>query len=113
MTTRKLLIDPEKYDAVLFDLDGVVTKTAEIHAKTWKILFDEYLNKTITTTIQTFDLEGDYVKHVDGKPRYRGIQDFLASRDIVIPYGFTGDSPNEQTVCGLGNRKNELFLNGH
>ncbi|MFT5729508.1 MAG: alpha,alpha-trehalase [Desulforhopalus sp.] len=110
METRKHVIDPEKYDAVLFDLDGVVTKTAEIHAKTWKILFDAFLSQLNPNKVQTFDLERDYVKHVDGKPRIRGIQDFLVSRDIVIPYGFTGDSPTEQTVCGLGNKKNELFL---
>ncbi|MFT5698583.1 MAG: alpha,alpha-trehalase [Desulforhopalus sp.] len=110
MATRKHLIDPEKYDAVLFDLDGVVTKTAEIHAQAWKTLFDEYLNKTNTASIQTFDIESDYVKHVDGKPRDRGVQDFLASRNIVIPYGFTDDSSAELTVCGLGIRKNELFL---
>ncbi len=111
MAKTKLFIDPEKYDAVLFDLDGVVTKTADIHAKAWKILFDEYLNKTNTTIpLLPFDIESDYIEHVDGKPRYKGIQDFLGSRNINLPYGSKKDGSSEQTVCGLGNRKNEIFL---
>lgn len=112
MAKRNLVINPEEFDAVLFDLDGVVTKTAETHAKAWKTLFDEYLTSAGSSDhIQSFDIETDYIKHVDGKPRYKGIQDFLASRDIDLPYGSPGDAPTEQTVCGLGNRKNQIFLN--
>ncbi len=109
MATRKLTINPELYDAVLFDLDGVVTRTADIHASAWKELFDEYLNKKSNDDYLPFDIKDDYVRHVDGKPRYRGVQDFIASRSIDIPYGSVHDAPDKETVCGLGNRKNQLF----
>ncbi len=110
MATRKLTINPEQYDAVLFDLDGVVTRTADTHATTWKNLFDEYLKKRGGTgSYLPFDIKDDYIKYVDGKPRYRGVQDFLVSRSIDISYGSVEDAPDEETICGLGNRKNQLF----
>jgi len=110
MATGKLTINPELYDAVLFDLDGVVTKTAETHAVAWKRLFDEYLKKKSDTgDFLPFDIKDDYVKHVDGKPRYKGVQDFVASRGIKIPHGSVDDASDKETICGLGNRKNEIF----
>ncbi len=110
MATRKLTITSELYDAVLFDLDGVVTRTSKIHAGAWKKLFDEYLENTNSTDdYLPFDIKGDYVRYVDGKPRYKGVQDFLISRSIDIPFGLVNDPPNAETICGLGNKKNQLF----
>jgi len=110
MANQNQLITPELYDAVLFDLDGVVTKTAKTHAKAWKMLFDEYLSKDGKKENYTpFDLKEDYIKYVDGKPRYKGVDAFLVSRKINIPYGSVHDSPEKETICGLGNRKNLFF----
>lgn len=106
------LISRERYDAVLFDLDGVITDTARIHASCWQVMFDEFLEKWAARNgkrFQSFDLDTDYKLHVDGKPRYVGVGDFLESRGIVLPYGTPDDPPSAETVCGLGNRKNELF----
>ena len=108
-TTRP--ITREKYDAVLLDLDGVITDTASIHAKAWKLMFDEYLRGRSSRTgepFQPFDIATDYKLHVDGKPRYDGVRDFLKSRAINLPDGAPDDPPLHETVCGLGNRKNEL-----
>jgi len=104
-------ITPDRYDAVLLDMDGVVTDTASIHATCWKTMFDEYLQKRANQygePLRAFDIATDYKVYVDGKPRYRGVQDFLKSRGIVLPQGTPDDSPNAETICGLGNRKNEL-----
>ncbi len=110
MAPSKQVINPELYDAVLFDLDGVVTRTAETHASAWKKLFDEYLKKkSDTNDYISFDLKDDYIKHVDGKPRYKGVKDFLTSRSIELPHGSINDGPGEETICGLGNRKNQIF----
>jgi trehalose-phosphatase len=106
-------ITRDRFDAVIFDLDGVVTRTAEIHAAAWKKLFDEYLERHVGQhggTFQPFDIEGDYHKYVDGKPRYDGVKSFLESRQIDLPYGAPDDPPGRETVCGLGNQKNRLFL---
>ncbi|PWT87361.1 MAG: hypothetical protein C5B56_10590 [Proteobacteria bacterium] len=100
-----------RYEAVLFDMDGVITDTASIHASCWKIMFDEYLKKRAernSEAFRPFDIDTDYKLYVDGKPRYHGVRDFLESREIVLPYGSPEDPPTEETVCGLGNRKNEL-----
>lgn len=100
-----------KYDAVLFDLDGVVTNTAKIHATCWKKMFDEYLKKRATKTgepFRPFEISTDYKLYVDGKPRYDGVRDFLKSRDIQLSEGPPDEQPRKETVCGLGNRKNEL-----
>jgi alpha,alpha-trehalase len=111
MSDDKYQILGKKYDAVIFDLDGVVTRTAHIHAAAWKDLFDEYLKKhSEGETFEPFDSDADYLTYVDGKPRYDGVKSFLASRDIEIPSGKADDSADEETVCGLGNRKNGLFL---
>lgn len=100
------------FDAVLFDLDGVVTRTAEVHAAAWKKLFDAYLRERAGREggeYRPFDIDKDYRRHLDGKPRYEGVRDFLASRGIELPGGDPDDPPEKETVCGLGNRKNEFF----
>lgn len=110
MATRKQIINPELYDAVLFDLDGVVTRTADTHAAAWKKLFDEYLKKKSgIDSYMPFDLKDDYIRYVDGKPRYKGVKDFIASRNIDLPHGSLSDTPDMETICGLGNRKNQIF----
>jgi beta-phosphoglucomutase family hydrolase len=101
----------DRYEAVLFDMDGVVTDTASIHASCWKTMFDEFLEKRATRNTEPFrpfDIDTDYKLHVDGKPRYQGVRDFLKSREIALPEGTQQDLSTDETVCGLGNRKNEL-----
>ena len=97
----------ERFDAVLFDLDGVLTSTAAIHARAWKRMFDEYLRDRHPTQ-PPFDIDSDYKKYVDGKPRYEGVRSFLESRGIHLPYGQATDPPGDQSVCALGNRKQLL-----
>ena len=97
--------------AMVFDLDGVITFTARVHAAAWKQLFDDFLRKRsgqFGEPFRPFD-EQDYLSYVDGKPRYDGVASFLASRGITIPYGSPSDPPTAETVCGLGNRKDNLF----
>lgn len=106
-------IDRERLDAVLLDLDGVVTETAKIHAQAWKSMFDEYLRgraARLDGRYEPFDLVQDYKRYVDGKPRYDGVASFLQSRGICLPYGAENDPPNRETICGLGSRKTQLFL---
>lgn len=91
-------------DAVLLDLDGVLTPTAEVHRRAWADMFNGYLAGRPGQ--QPFTDE-DYFAHVDGKPRYDGVRDFLASRGIELPEGDRADSGDAVTVCGLGNRKND------
>ena len=100
------------YEAVIFDLDGVITKTALVHAQAWKAMFDEYLKlreERDKEPFAEFTHEKDYLPFVDGKPRYQGVQSFLESRGIQIPFGDPEDSPETETVCGLGNKKNIHF----
>ena len=107
----KRSISRDRYDAVLFDLDGVITDTASIHASCWKQMFDEYLQKRATSRgeeFRPFDIDADYRLYVDGKPRFDGVRDFLASRGIQLAQGSPDDPPQAETVDGLGNRKNEL-----
>jgi beta-phosphoglucomutase family hydrolase len=104
---------PEAVRACLFDLDGVLTQTAKIHAAAWKEMFDAYLRKRAARAGErfvAFDVAADYDEYVDGKPRYDGVRSFLASRGIELPEGQEGDPPAAETVYGLGNRKNELVL---
>ena len=104
-------IDRDQYDAVLFDLDGVVTDTASIHATCWKQMFDQYLRNRARNrgeAFRPFELATDYRLYVDGKPRFDGVRDFLASRGIHLPEGNPEDPTDVETVCGLGNRKNDL-----
>ena len=105
-------ISAKAYQAFIFDLDGVVTDTADLHAKAWKRMFDDYLQARADrdgTQYEPFDARDDYLAYVDGKPRYDGVTDFLKSRDIRLPRGRPDDAPDTETVCGLGNRKNDLF----
>ena len=105
-------VNRERYDAVLFDLDGVITNTATLHATCWKQMFDEYLRRRAEQsgeTFRPFDLAADYRLYVDGKPRFDGVRDFLRSRGIQLPEGHPDDPAELETVCGLGNRKNELI----
>ena len=100
------------FDAVIFDLDGVITKTALVHSSAWSHMFNDYLKfrgKEYNEKQREFTHENDYLPFVDGKPRYKGVSDFLDSREIRIPYGESSDSAGMETVCGLGNRKNEYF----
>jgi beta-phosphoglucomutase family hydrolase len=99
--------------ACLFDLDGVLTKTAEVHAAAWKEMFDAFIRSRSSNDengFVPFDLVADYDEYVDGKPRFEGVEAFLASRRIRLPRGDPGDSPDADTIAGLGNRKNEILL---
>ena len=110
----------ERFDAVLFDLDGVLTSTAAIHAEAWKRLFDDYLAQLQKTAaadpaalnstadrFRPFDMT-DYRRYVDGRPRYEGVRTFLASRGIELPPGTPDEPPSDRTVAGLGNRKDAM-----
>ncbi|MBN1760857.1 MAG: trehalose-phosphatase [Chitinispirillaceae bacterium] len=100
------------FEAVIFDLDGVITNTAQVHALAWKETFDDYLRmreRRNGEPFHEFTHENDYLPFVDGKPRYRGVESFLLSRGITIPFGDSQDSPDKETVCGIGNGKNEKF----
>ncbi len=110
---RTVVLRREEFDAVVFDMDGVVTKTAAVHAIAWKRLFDDYMEERSQSTGEDwrpFDVEVDYRQYVDGKPRYDGVRSFLASRGIALPEGTPDHAANVDTVCGLGNRKNGYFL---
>lgn len=96
----------DDYAAALFDLDGVVTPTAEVHMRAWSAMFNEFLTARGVDEPYT---EADYFAHVDGKPRYEGVAAFLDSRGIDLPQGDPSDDPSKETVCGLGNRKNDAF----
>ena len=104
-------VNREQYDAILFDLDGVITNTANLHANCWKQMFDEYLQKRASErgeAFRPFDLAADYQLYVDGKPRFDGVRDFLRSRGIQLPEGNLDDPGTIETVHGLGNRKDHL-----
>jgi len=107
-----ITLSPLDYDAVLFDLDGVLTRTAVVHAAAWKRLFDAFLKQRaeeVGEAFVPFDIESDYRRYVDGKPRYDGVADFLAARGIVLPVGTPADPPDATTVQALGKRKDEFF----
>jgi beta-phosphoglucomutase family hydrolase len=95
----------DQYDAVLFDLDGVLTPTADVHQRAWTTMFDEFL---VPRGLPPFS-DADYLAFVDGKPRFDGVRSFLASRGIVLPEGDPDEAPGEGSVAALGNRKNALF----
>ncbi|MEM8806910.1 MAG: trehalose-phosphatase [Cyanobacteria bacterium P01_G01_bin.38] len=103
--------------AIILDLDGVITQTARLHAQAWKQMFDEYLHQRTDPhkaepleNASPFTLETDYLCYVDGRPRYEGVQTFLTSRGLALPYGNPNAAAGEETICGLGNRKNAIFL---
>jgi beta-phosphoglucomutase family hydrolase len=104
---------PDGVSACLFDLDGVLTQTAQVHAAAWRQMFDDYLRGRTAAhgePFRPFDPLHDYDEYVDGKPRDEGVRSFLASRDIRLPEGSADDPPGADTVHGLGNRKNEILL---
>ncbi|MFF1451183.1 beta-phosphoglucomutase family hydrolase [Streptomyces sp. NPDC058274] len=100
---------PKEIQACLFDLDGVITKTAVVHAAAWKRTFDDFLRRRDGDGFRPFG-DADYDEYVDGRPRADGVRSFLASRGIELPEGKPEDSPDDETVHGLGNRKNDLLL---
>ncbi len=107
----RLPVTRDRYDAVLFDLDGVLTSTAAIHAEAWKQMFDGYLSgraKERGEVFRPFDIDTDYRLYVDGRPRYEGVQQFLQSRKIDLPRGTSASPEMEESVCGLGNLKDRL-----
>lgn len=95
-------------DAALFDLDGVITPTARVHESAWKRAFDDFLAARDGSGYDPFTAN-DYLAHVDGKPRYNGVRDFLTSRGVDLPQGDPSDEPGHDTVCALGNLKNDMF----
>jgi beta-phosphoglucomutase family hydrolase len=102
---------PDGVKACLFDLDGVLTKTAVVHAAAWKQMFDEYLrDRAGGEDFVPFDPGSDYNEYVDGKPRYDGVRSFLESRGIELEEGSDDDPPGAETIRGLGNRKNDLVV---
>lgn len=115
MPTHAVIVtlSPRDYDAVLFDLDGVLTPTAVVHAAAWKKLFDDFLRKRAGGAGEPFipfDINADYRRYVDGKPRYDGVTSFLQSRGIELPFGSTQDPPEAATVQALGKLKDRYFL---
>jgi beta-phosphoglucomutase family hydrolase len=106
------MTDISRFDALLFDLDGVITRTATLHAGAWKDLFDHFLSDRAEErgkAFVPFDVASDYLLYVDGRRRYDGVDTFLRSRGIELPHGDPTDPPEAETVCGLGNRKNGYF----
>lgn len=104
---------PRSIEACLFDLDGVLTQTAKVHARAWKEVFDVFLKERAQSgagAFRPFDEVRDYDEYVDGKPREEGVRSFLASRQISLPEGSEDDPPEAETIHGLGNRKDRLFL---
>lgn len=113
-TSVQGIITRDRFDAVLFDLDGVLTSTAAIHASCWKKMFDTFLEHRRVKggqpqeDLRPFEIATDYKKYVDGKPRYEGTASFLESRNIHLPRGEMSDPAGRETVCGLGNQKDDM-----
>lgn len=99
-----------QFDTVVLDMDGVITKTATVHARAWKEMFDAFLKKKQGEDFKPLDIEKDYNEYIDGKPRKDGIRSFLASREISLPEGDANDDPDKETIHGLAKRKNKIFL---
>lgn len=107
-----VVIDIGRFEALIFDLDGVITQTASIHARAWKRLFDEFLSRRVAQTGAApvpFNIEDDYRRYVDGKPRVAGVVSFLAARRIIVPTGTPDDSARLETAHGLASRKDQYF----
>lgn len=112
-TNSTFKIGISEFDAFIFDLDGVVTATASVHAVAWKKMFDEFLSryaKRTGSSFEQFDPKADYLEYVDGKPRIDGIKSFLNARQIELPEGSPDDAADKETLYGLGNLKNQYFL---
>lgn len=109
----EMIVLPDRYDAIISDLDGIVTRSATVHAAAWKDAFDEFLARYSGKTGEAqdpFDLRDDYLQYVDGRPRYEGVKTFLDSRGIKLPWGSPEDLPDRETIYGIGNNKNRKFL---
>ncbi len=106
--TNRIVVSLDGIDAFVCDLDGVITRTATTHMHAWKRMFDDYLRARFGEGARPFT-EEDYRRYVDGRPRYDGVATVLHSRDIDLPRGAPDDPPDRETVCGLGNRKNDYF----
>jgi len=109
----QVTVSSDSFDAVIFDLDGVVTDTASIHAGAWKKMFDDFLFRYVNrkgVPFQPFETDSDYLLYVDGKPRLDGVRSFLGSRGIELPEGGPQDEPGVETIHGLGRQKNAYFL---
>jgi trehalose 6-phosphate phosphatase len=106
MDTKEL----PNFKAAIFDMDGVITQTASLHAIAWKQMFDEFLEHYIGSDYHELDIDTDYKKYIDGIPRFDGVRSFLQSRNIIIPEGSPDDKSGTHTIFGLGLRKNEIFL---
>lgn len=112
MANKSALVSKAFLDAVILDLDGVITRTAKVHANAWKQVFDEFLLKWSKDNQEPFyplNIRGDYFQYLDGRPRYDGAQAFLLSRNIHLPFGNPSDLPGDSTVCSIANKKNETF----
>ena len=106
------VLSADGYDAMLFDMDGVITRSAASHGSLWKVVMDDFLkdfSERNNIPFRAFDLELDYHNFMDGKPRYDGVCNFLVSRGIALPFGEPSDDGHTDTCCGLGNRKNLRF----
>jgi trehalose-phosphatase len=112
MERGRVVIRTDEIDAVVFDMDGVVTDTASVHARAWARMFDRFLRRRADATGGSFSpfTDDDYRRYIDGRPRYDGVRSFLASRGVTLVEGEASDAPDEETVCGLGNRKDQDFL---
>jgi len=100
------------FQSVIFDLDGVITKTALVHSSAWREMFNDFLRYRelkYGEVFREYTHASDYLTYIDGKPRYKGVESFLESRGIHIPYGDPSDNPDKETICGLGNKKNIFF----
>lgn len=102
-------VSKDKFDAVLFDLDGVITATAKVHAICWKKMFDEFLRRRPDQPFEPFSIQTDYQVHVDGKLREDGVRSFLNSRGIALPEGESAEPPSYETIHGLGKLKDRMF----
>ena len=112
MYAESVVIDRHRFDGAIFDLDGVLTDTARVHAAAWKVTFDAFLQSWAQRhgfSFKPFDIEADYFAYVDGRPRYDGIRTFLAARGIHLPEGSEHDPDAADTVHALGERKTQLF----
>lgn len=112
MLIESITINRRDFDAAIFDLDGVLTNSARVHAAAWKVVFDAFLQRWAQRrglAFQPFDIEADYLTYVDGRPRYDGVRSFLADRGINLPEGSEQDPEDANTVHALGERKTRLF----
>jgi beta-phosphoglucomutase family hydrolase len=103
------IITKDRFDAVLFDLDGVITATAKVHAACWQKMFDEFLRRRPDEPFEPFSIQRDYPTHIDGKLREDGVRNFLESRGIYLPEGDSAEPPSYETVHGLGKLKDRMF----